>query len=32
MNSDRFLTVKGDRLVDASGKAVPLRGYNIGGF
>jgi len=32
MNSDRFLTVKGDRLVDATGRTVALRGYNIGGF
>jgi len=32
MNNDRFLTVKGDRLVDATGKTVTLRGYNIGGF
>jgi hypothetical protein len=32
MNNDRLLTVKGDRLVDATGKTVTLRGYNIGGF
>ena len=32
MNADRFLRVQGDRLVDASGRAVVLRGYNIGGF
>src|ERR1035441_4298061 len=32
MNSDRFLTVKGDSLADASSNTVALRGYNIGGF
>src|SRR5688572_16865368 len=32
MNADRFLTVKGDRLVDGTGRSVVLRGYNIGGF
>src|SRR6185437_697770 len=32
MNRDRFLHVEGDRLVDAAGRTVVLRGYNIGGF
>lgn len=32
MNADRFLTVEGDHLTDATGKTVALRGYNIGGF
>jgi len=32
MNSDRFLSVAGNRLVDAAGKTVVLRGYNIGGW
>lgn len=32
MNKDRFLSVRGDKLVDATGKTVTLRGYNIGGF
>jgi aryl-phospho-beta-D-glucosidase BglC (GH1 family) len=32
MSPDRFLKVSGDRLVDANGRAVVLRGYNIGGF
>ena len=31
MGSDRFLKVAGDHLVDASGRHVTLRGYNIGG-
>ncbi|HVZ45845.1 MAG TPA: glycoside hydrolase family 5 protein [Ramlibacter sp.] len=32
MESDRFLQVAGDRFVDAAGRTVVLRGYNIGGF
>jgi hypothetical protein len=32
MSPDRFLSVRGDRLVDAAGRTVVLRGYNIGGF
>jgi len=32
MSPDRFLKVSGDRLVDATGRTVVLRGYNIGGF
>ena len=31
MGNDRFLKVAGDRLVDAAGRHVVLRGYNIGG-
>ncbi len=30
-SSDSFLKVAGDRLVDAAGRHVVLRGYNIGG-
>ena len=30
--NDRFLTVSGTKILDARGKAVSLRGYNIGGF
>ena len=32
MDDDRFLTVSGNMLVNAAGKEVLLRGYNIGGF
>ena len=32
VNSACFLSVAGDRLTDASGNVVVLRGYNIGGF
>ena len=32
MHQDLFLNVSGNRLVDATGATVVLRGYNIGGF
>ena len=32
MDHDRFLTVSGNKLIDARGKRSRLRGYNIGGF
>lgn len=32
MPGDRFLSVTGNRLTDAAGRTVVLRGYNIGGW
>lgn len=32
MPSSLFLSVRGDRIVDAAGRNVTLRGYNVGGW
>jgi endoglucanase len=32
MHSNRFLKISNERIVDATGATVALRGYNIGGF
>jgi endoglucanase len=32
MHPDRFLKISNERIVDATGATVTLRGYNIGGF